>query len=39
MIELTQGKEYNLDDLVRMIARANLHEEIDSGDPVGNEEV
>jgi antitoxin component of MazEF toxin-antitoxin module len=38
MNEPKQGKEYRLDDLVRLITCANLHEEIDTGDPVGNEE-
>jgi antitoxin MazE len=38
VIEPLRRKEYDLEELVKGITRANLHEEIDFGGPVGKEE-
>lgn len=37
VIEPLRRKEYDLEELVKGITRANLHEEIDFGGPVGKE--
>ncbi len=37
VIEPVSHKEYNLSELLKGITRANLHEEVDFGDPVGKE--
>jgi antitoxin MazE len=37
VIEPVRHKEYNLPELLKGITRANLHEEVDFGDPVGKE--
>jgi antitoxin MazE len=37
VIEPLRRKEYSLDELVRGITRANIHDEVDSGMPVGKE--
>ena len=37
VIEPLRRKKYDLEELVKGITQANLHEEIDFGDPVGKE--
>ena len=37
VIEPVRHKEYRLRELLKGITRANLHEEVDFGDPVGKE--
>jgi len=37
VIEPVRHKEFNLPELLKGITRANLHEEVDFGDPVGKE--
>ena len=37
VIEPTDGPEFRLEDLVAGVTRANLHDEIDFGGPVGKE--
>jgi antitoxin MazE len=37
VIEPVRHKEYNLPELLKGITRANLHDEVDFGDPVGKE--
>ena len=37
VIEPLRHREYDLRDLVKAITRANLHEEIEFGNPVGKE--
>jgi antitoxin MazE len=37
VIEPVRHKEYQLPELLKGITRANLHEEVDFGDPVGKE--
>ena len=37
VIEPLRRKEYSLDELLRGITRANIHDEVDSGMPVGKE--
>ena len=37
VIEPVRHKEYHLPELLKAITRANLHEEVDFGNPVGKE--
>ena len=37
IIEPARHKEYDVAELVKCITRGNLHEEIDSGAPIGKE--